>query len=256
LLGAGSSAQQPTAPPAAANAFPAAMLPDQPELEPKALEILKAASSRLASAQRMTFTAVASYESPARTLHPLVYYTQSEVAVQRPDKLQVITVGDGPRSEFYYDGKTMTAFEPEAGLTAIGEAPATIDEMLKVAFLTAGYTFPFDDLVVADPYKALGQLRLAFVVGQSRVVGGVVTDIVAVATEQAQAQIWVGADDKLPRMVRVTYFNEPGQFRHGVEFSNWKVDPVLPPGTFTSERAASGKRVKFASPDTPPTGSK
>jgi hypothetical protein len=241
---------------AEATAQPAAMLPDKPQLEPKALEILKAASTRLAGAQRMTFTAVASYESPARTLHPLVYFTQSEVAVQRPDKLQVITVGDGPRGEFYYDGKTMMAYEPAAGLTAIADAPATIDEMLKVAFLTAGYTFPFDDLIVADPYKALGDLRLAFVVGQSRVVGGVVTDIVAVATEQAQAQIWVGADDKLPRMVRVTYFNEPGQYRHAVELSNWKLDPVLPPGTFASEPARSGRRIKFASPDAPPAGRK
>ena len=75
-------------------------------LEPKAIDILKAACSRLAAAKSMAFTAVVSYESPSRLGAPLVYTTKSEVALQRPDKLRVITSGDGPASEFYYDGKS------------------------------------------------------------------------------------------------------------------------------------------------------
>jgi len=38
----------------------------KPVLEPKAIDLLKAASSRLAAARTMTFTAVISYESPSR----------------------------------------------------------------------------------------------------------------------------------------------------------------------------------------------
>src|SRR4029453_996955 len=49
-----------------------------PVLEPKALEILKAASDRLAAAHSMSFTAVISYESPSRLGPPLVYTTTSE----------------------------------------------------------------------------------------------------------------------------------------------------------------------------------
>jgi hypothetical protein len=52
----------------------------------------------------MRFTAVISYESPSRLGPPLIYTTTSEVTMQRPDKLRVITHGDGPASEFYYDG--------------------------------------------------------------------------------------------------------------------------------------------------------
>src|SRR5690242_12196689 len=68
---------------------PTAMLPDRPQLEPKAVEILKAMSDRLAAARTMTFTAVAMYEAPARTGQPLAYTTLSEVTVQRPDRLKV-----------------------------------------------------------------------------------------------------------------------------------------------------------------------
>jgi hypothetical protein len=229
---------------------PIVMLPDKPILEPKALGILKAASNRLAAARTMTFTAIATYESPARTLQPLAYTTLSEVTLQRPDKLRVITPGDGPASEFYYDGKHMMAYSPDSNLVAVADAPPTIDAMLNVAYVKAAIYFPFDDVIAADPAKDLGPgLRLAFVIGQSRVVGGILTDMIAIADDKAQAEIWIGAEDHLPRMIRATYFNEPGNYRHVVEFSNWHLDPVIPPGSFASDRAAKATRIKFASPD-------
>src|SRR5438046_1252258 len=48
-------------------------------LEPRAVDILKAASARLAGAKAMAFTAVVSYESPSRLGPPLVYATKSQV---------------------------------------------------------------------------------------------------------------------------------------------------------------------------------
>ena len=55
-----------------------------PVLEPKAIDLLKATSSRLAAARSMSFTAVISYESPSRLGPPLVYTTKSDVTLQRP----------------------------------------------------------------------------------------------------------------------------------------------------------------------------
>jgi hypothetical protein len=248
-------AQQAASPPSAGPAappprLPTANLPSQPVLEPKAMAILKAMSDRLAGAHAMTFTALATYESPAVTGQPLAYTVLSEVALQRPDKLRVISPGDGPPTEFYYDGKVMMAYAPAANLVAVDQAPPTIDAMLKVAYDKAAIYFPFTDAIVADPYKDLSAgLKLAFYVGQSRVVGGTVTDMVALANDTVQAEFWIGADDHLPRLARATFFNEPGNFRHVVELSNWKLDPQLSPADFTSDKAAKAPRIKFASPD-------
>src|SRR5262245_43832306 len=71
------AASPPTAPGAAAPA------PAKPVLEPKALEILKASGAKLAAARSMSFTAVASYESPSLPGPALVYSTMSQVTVQR-----------------------------------------------------------------------------------------------------------------------------------------------------------------------------
>jgi hypothetical protein len=222
----------------------------EPVLEPKAIEILKAASERLAAARAMRFTAVISYESSSRLGPPLVYTTTSEVTLQRPDKLRVITPGDGPANEFYYDGKMMMAFEPAANLVAVADAPPTLDAALKAAYDAAAIYFPFTDVIVADPYKGLADgLKHAFYIGQSRVVGGTTTDMVAIVNNWVFEQIWIGADDKLPRKVRATFLADPARLRHEMELSNWQLDTPVPADAFASSSATSATRIAFTRPD-------
>jgi hypothetical protein len=244
------SQQAPQAPTPEAGARQGAEARVEPTLEPKAIDLLKSMSARLASARTMTFTAVSTYESPTHIGPPLAYTAISEVTLQRPDKLRVITPGDGPASEFYYDGKMMMAYMPAENLVAVADAPATIDGALKAAYDSAAIYFPFTDVIVADPYQDIADgLEQAFVIGQSRVVGGTTTDMVAIVSAHVFAQIWIGAEDRLPRMLRAVYANDPSRLRHQVEFSNWRPDGQIPADAFASSRAASAPRIPFARPD-------
>ncbi len=219
-------------------------------LEDKAVEILKAASSRLAAARSLSFTAVVTYENPTRLGPPLAYTTKSEVLLARPDKLRVLTMADGPASEFYYDGKTMAAYAPAENLVAVADAPPTVDAALEAAYNSAAIYFPFADVLAADPYKDIAQdLRLAFYVGQSKVVGGVTTDIVVYDSGGVLVQAWIGADDKLPRRLRAIFANDPLQLRHDLEMSDWKLDPPVPADSFASASAGAANRIQFARPE-------
>src|SRR6266498_1794963 len=170
------------------------LAPRKPDLEPRAIALLKASGDRLAAARSLSFTAVEIFEHPSRHGHPLAYATKSEVTLQRPDRLRVIISGDGPASEFYYDGKIMMAFAPAENLVAVADAPPTIDATLEAAYHSAGIYFPFTDLIVADPYKDMARgLTLAYYMGQSHVVGGTTTDMVAYIDNGVFIQIWIGA---------------------------------------------------------------
>jgi hypothetical protein len=218
-------------------------------LEPKAMDLLKAASDRLAAAKSMTFTAVASYEFPSQLGPAILYTVRYDVAMQRPDKLRVIIPGDGPASEFYYDGKTMMAYAPVENLVAIADAPPTIDAALKAAFVNADIFYPFTDLVVVDPYAALTNgAILAFYIGPSAEVGGVKTEMVAWANPDVFLQIWIGADDKLPRRVRAVYSADPLGLHHQLDISDWQLDTALSADAFTSEKAKTAEPIKFARP--------
>jgi len=226
-------------------------LPRMPEmvLEGRAMELLKAMSERLAAAKSMSFTALVGYEFPSRLGPPLVTTVRYEVAMQRPDRLRVLIPGDGPTSEFYFDGKTMTAFAPAPNLAAVADAPPTLDAMLAAAYDKAAIYFPFTDLLAADPLKALaGNVKLAFVIGQSEVVGGVRTDMLAWADDEVFLQIWIGADDKLPRRLRAIYKRDAWRLRHEMEIRDWQIDPALPADTFASAKAQAAPRMAFANP--------
>ena len=220
------SAQQPsaTAPPPPATLSPAATSTapsaPQPGIEPDAVAILKAMSDKLAAAKTISFNAVSTYESPAVNGQRLYYTTVSQVTVERPDKLRVMTPGDGPPTEFYYNGKTMVAYDPAMNLVAITDAPPTIVAMVKAAYDKAAIYFPFVDFIVADPYKDMeGSLKSAFLVGRSDVVVGTLTDMVAIAGDNVQAELWIGVNDKLPRMMRAVYPKDPNKSRYETEFS-------------------------------------
>jgi hypothetical protein len=252
-LASGGGAQQTKAPPKAAakHTQQSAAAPDyQPGLDPRALAIIKAACDRLAAAKSMTFTAIVSYENPSRLGPPLIYSTRSEVTMQRPDKLKVITPGDGPRTEFYYDGKTMTAFAPAEKLVAVAEAPPTIDAAVRRAYDVGAIYFPFTDVIVADPYKDIADgLKIAFYIGQSMVVDNTTTDMVAYMTGDVFVQAWIGAEDKLPRRIYAVYMNDPARLRHVLSLSNWVLDPAIAADAFVPSDTAGADRIAFERPD-------
>jgi hypothetical protein len=228
--------------------------PFEPGLQPKALEILKAMSARLVAAKSMAFTAVVSYECPSLLGPPLIYSTKSEVTVQRPDKFKVITAGDGPASEFYDDGKVMMAFAPKENLLAVADAPPTIDAALQAAYQNAAIYFPFTDVIVSDPYKDIADgMTTAFYIGQSNVVGGTTTDMLAIASKDVFAQVWIGVDDKLPRRLYAIYLNDPARLRHVLELSNWELNKQVPADAFGTPKSAGAARIAFRRPDVIPT---
>ena len=245
-----------TAPPAAKKktATPKTAVPAPLELESKAIEILKATSNRLASAHTLTFTAIETFESLSRQGVPLVYGNKYDTVLQRPNKLRVILEGDGPASEFYYDGKVVMAYAPTENLVAVADAPDTIDKTLEAVFHSAAIYFPFTDLIVTDPYGDMASgLKHAYYVGQSNVVAGITTDVVAFAGNGIFAEMWVGAEDKLPRIIHVIYLDDPDRLRHNLILSDWKLDTSVSDDFFTSSKASSAKHMQFAHPNPEPT---
>ncbi len=219
------------------------------KVDSKALDLLRETGDALAKAKSISFRVKRAFEEPAANGQPLFYTILTDVALQRPDKLKVVTLADGPPSEFYYDGKEMAVFLPAANLVAIEAAPPKIEELLEAAYTKAGIYFPFVDFIVDDPYTAITEkLTSAFIVGQSTVIGDTTTNIVAIANPNFQAQIWIGARDKLPRLVWINPTNSKTKPRSMLEFSNWRLGAPASAKLFHSAKAWSAPRMKLARP--------
>jgi len=228
--------------------------PEAQVLEPKAVAILKATSARLAAARTLAFIAVIGDEAPSRLGPPLLYASRADVALQRPDRMRIVSSGAGPRSEIYVNGTELSAWAPAEGLIARAKIPPGIDGALEAAHRLAHVYFPFADIVVADPYGDLARdLRLAFYIGRTGAVGGVETDMIAYATDDVFVQAWIGVEDRLPRRFRAIYLMDGGNLRHEMELSEWQLDPKLPESTFALPAdARKAKSIPFERPEARP----
>ncbi|MFE1598922.1 DUF2092 domain-containing protein [Methylobacterium sp. ID0610] len=231
------------------SAVPAAAQDPGPAIEPAALALLRGAGAALAQAQSLSFTATALHDVPNAEGQSVLYTVQSRVALRRPDRLRVDTAGDGAPATFVSDGRTMTLFRPLARTVATAPAPSGIEAVLKAEIAAAGQSQAFADMLLADPGQSLtAGLTRAFVVGRSTLVGGVETEVVAFAGPDAQGQIWIGAQDRLPRQLWVTETGAPGRPRSGVTFSDWRLDPPLDERTFSAADTEGAAPVPFAKP--------
>lgn len=226
---------------------------ENPAVDPAALAILDAMAKKLASADTISVKAHGQFDVPTADGQPIFYMTLSDVSMQRPDKLKVSVLGDGPKSEFAYDGRQISVYMPEENILAVGEAPGTVEEMLDKAYGEAGISFPYADFLIDDPLRSLTHgLRSAFVVGQSDLVGDTKTDIVAIANDDLQGQLWIGTEDKLPRLIWISPTQMDAKPRRAVEFTDWKLDQPIAENTFTTSDTGDATKIGMASPDAPP----
>src|SRR5262249_33202579 len=131
--------------------------------------------------------------------------------------------------------------------------PPTIDAALEKMFTISGTYFPFTDVVVADPWGDMSKgLTGAFYVSESVLVGGVTTDVVAYEDDGVFIQMWIGKEDKPPRMGRDQFHDEPLQLRQSVQSTDWQLDPAVPSDGFTTVKAAAADRIQFSHPSMKP----
>jgi hypothetical protein len=227
-----------------------AVRPARLQLEPKAIDVLKAVRARLAGARTLSVVAVETVKRVNRPEGPLVSVNRSEVTLQRPDKLRVSVSGGGtPRSESYCNGNTMMTYSPDDRALVIEKAPPTINECLKRSYQASAIDFPLVDLIVGNPSRDLTSgLTYASYGGQSQAVGETNTDLVTYSGGNMSVQMWVGTQDKLPRLIQVVDLDESRQLRRSVVLSNWKIDVPVRPEVFTSLNADRADHTESAEP--------
>ena len=104
---------------------------------------------------------------------------------------------------------------------------------------------PFVDLLVSDPYARLTkELSSAFVVGQSTI-AGVKTDHLAFTAPGIDWELWIGAQDKLPRLAVASYRSGERQPTFTVEFSDWKLNAPLPAQSFEVSIPKDAVKLEF-----------
>ncbi|MDG4555136.1 MAG: DUF2092 domain-containing protein [Candidatus Competibacter sp.] len=214
-------------------------------MEQGALDLLKKMSAKLAATPEFVVRTRGSTEAPGGTGQFLTFFTESVVAVKRPNKLSAEIRGDAPPFDFYFNGEKMTAYEPTHKLYATMDAPKTLDELPAFAAKTAGILLPFEDILHSDPYAILTKdITSAFYAGYS-VIRGARCEHVALAAPGIAGEIWIDAKTDLPCLIAGALLDVQGAPRFTVEFHDWKLTPKLPDKLFTFAKPEGAQAMDF-----------
>lgn len=229
----------------AAVVTPLACLAAQPDLDPDALNILKATSGAITGANAFSFRVRVSHDRPATNNQLITYFKEEAVTVSRPDKLRIDVDGEHHDVQFFFDGKTATLFDPKTKLYAAHSAPGTIDAMLKV-LEKQGVSFPINNLLESNPYDSLAEgLQTAYVVGRVEINNKTLIHLVFTEAS-ADWQLWVEPGDKpLPRALIIIYKTEPGMPRTVMDFSDWNLNAQPEAATFEFSKPDDAHQIQF-----------
>ncbi len=231
---------------------PLAALAQAPAIDPAATAVLKRMSDYLGSLKQFSVDSQNVVEDLLDNGQRADEDIAASVTVSRPNKLRAERKGELINQSFYYDGKTLTLYQPGAKVYATAAAPLLLDHTLLFAQETLGIGVPGADLLYSDPYPLLMfGVKSAAVVGKA-VINGVKCDQLAFSSDGVDFQVWVAEGAQpLPRKYVITDTGTPQRLSITTVLNNWNLAPNVPDSRFVFVPPQGAKEVPFVRADAP-----
>jgi hypothetical protein len=204
-----------------------------PDIEPKAMEVLKQMCDYLKNLQQFSVQAEITEDVLLTSGERIQYARSVEASVRRPNRFRAESVGDTDNRQLVYDGKTITLLDRSKNFYTTINAPPEIDAALEHATQAFNIRAPLADLISAKAYEYLTDDALSgFYVGQSKV-QGVPCHHLAFKQKDIDWQIWVeDGPTPLPRKFLITDKTAQG-LQFTAVFTKWNTSPQFEEGLFT-----------------------
>jgi hypothetical protein len=213
-------------------------------IDPRADELVRQMSDRLARAQAFALEAEEIYDDVPEQSPRQQLSSVRRVALRRPNRLAGDASGDAVNRSFWYDGRRFAALDREQNVWAAGEVPPTVDEALDWVFEQTGTVLPLADFVFANPYERLMvDVQRGVYLGIHEAAG---VPCHHLAFEQATIdwQLWIDAGpEPLPRKFVIAYKTEDEVPQYTVTIRKWNLKAALPDALFAFQPPDGATRV-------------
>jgi hypothetical protein len=217
-----------------------------PAVDPAATQILKRMTDYLGSLRQFSMHTQNTLEDLLDSGQRVDHEVSASVLISRPNKVRAERIGDVISQVFYYDGKTLTLYNPAEKVYATEPAPGTIEQVLGFARESLGLTLPAADLVYRNAFPLLMKdVTFAVLFGKA-VIGGVKCNHVLFSRPGVDFQVWVAdSGQPLPRKYVVTDTSSPARLSLTTVMSDWNVAPAAADARFTFTPPPGAKPISF-----------
>jgi hypothetical protein len=220
----------------------------KPAMDPAATQILKRMTDYLGGLQKFSVHTQNTLEDHLVSGHRVDNDFSASVTVRRPNKLRATRQGDVMDQRFFYDGKTLTLYNPSDKVYGTAPAPDTIEKTIAFARESLGLVLPAADLLYRNAFPLLMEdVTLAAVVGKA-VVGGVKCDHLLFSRPGVDFQIWVAEGKRpLPHKYVVISTATPSRLNITTVMSDWNTAPSAADALFNFNPPQGTKAIPFMS---------
>lgn len=216
--------------------------------DPRAMSLLARMSATLSHAKSLVVTAHIEREARDDAGQMLDFYSTTQIALQRPNRLYAATAGDVQAYATWYDGTVLTIYKPQDKTYGRVIFSANDDALLKRLSGRFSMSSPLIPFLASNPYERLRrEIRTARVIGDVQA-GDVLCRQLAFTGRDIDWQIWITIDDDtaLPARIAAIFKHRPGKPRVVVEFDRWDLDVDLAPSTFRFAPPIGANAATFA----------
>jgi len=217
-----------------------------PAVDPAATKILKRMTDYLGGLKTFSVHTQNTIEDLLAPGERIDIDVSATVTIKRPNMLHTDRKGDLVSQDFYYNGKTLTLYDPAQKVYATEPVAPTLEGAIDYARNTLGLVVPAADLVYPNAYELLMKdVTSARVIGKS-MINGVRCDHLLFRRPGVDFQVWI-SDGKqpLPRKYVVTDTGTPELLSVTMTMKDWKTAPTVSDATFNFVPPKGAKPIAF-----------
>ena len=218
-------------------------------IDPKADQILRKMCDYVAGLKQFSVHTENSLEAILISGEKIQFDSPANLSVSRPNRLRADRKGDIVDQELYYDGKTLTLYNPDKKFYATINAPPTLEEALDFGREVLDVHAPGADFIYKTSYDRLMEdVVSGLYVGMS-VFRGIRCHHLAFRGKEVDWQIWVQDGEKpLPRKYVITSKWMAGAPQFTILVKGWNLSPKLTEDMFTFSPPKDAKMIDFIRP--------
>ena len=220
--------------------------PKTESIEPEARALINEMGNYLREAKSLSFSANIDFDDVLPSGQKISFNANTHLRLKRPNGIFVEQHADVGSKLFWFDGQSISLFEPEKGNYAQEALRGNSDKALDFTINQLKFSPPLADFLTSDPAKTLlKSVVKGFVVGTS-LVNGIPCRHLAFLDELIDWQIWIEEGKlPLPRKFVITYKTLPNSPQYMAVLSEFDLTSRLPDSLFAPKIPARALRLPF-----------
>lgn len=210
-----------------------------------AVSILDSMSIRISDLETCSFRFVNEYDISNDEYGLITHSDAGTVYLKGPDKMYIEKKGDKGHKQFFYDGKSFTAYSFDKNQYAT--APAVLSLIQLIDSLSSYYNvdFPGADVFYPDFVDNILATSNNLVYLGLGLIGDQECYHIAGASDDMTFQFWISDDKYLPVKMSIIYVTQPEDPRYSIVYSDWKLDENLDDSMFDFKVPAGAQLIKL-----------